>query len=82
MFVQGGSRPQGPRMPALHCRFPDTWPLGALVNDVAPAVPCAGIVISQLGWGLRAGAGSVKQSDPANVAKDPSWSLFATARVN
>lgn len=55
--------------------FPDTWPLGALVDDIVPpGVRCAAIVGHQSSWlggGNWAGAGSVKQPDPANACQEP-----------
>lgn len=86
---------EGPVLRGQKCQpciagFPDTWPLGALVDDIVPpGVRCAGIVGHQSTWlgGNWAGATGQPQDllssqTPLTLAKDLSWSLFATARVN
>lgn len=69
---------RGPRRPALPCRFPSHIAFGSPCGWCRPPPPhgvrCAGIVNHQstwLGTHYWAGAGSHKQSDPANVCQGP-----------
>lgn len=91
---------EGPGHRAKKCQpciagFPDTWPLGALVDDIVPpGVRCTGIVghqptLARGGegvWGWVGGSGQVQDllssQTLLTLAKDVSWSLFATARVD
>lgn len=75
--VQGGSRPQGPRMPALHCRFPRHLAFGRPCGWCRPpGLRCAGIVSHQSTWlwallGRREAQDLLSSQTPLTLAKHP-----------
>lgn len=75
--VQGGSRPQGPRMPALHCRFPRHIAFGRPCGWCRPpGLRCAGIVSHQSTWrwallGRREAQDLLSSQTPLTLAKHP-----------